>query len=309
MPKARAAVAPGKARVLAGSGGWCNLCPMGDRMLDGADQHALQRSHGVARVEIAARDGRAALRDLRQQGSAKVFLPRGGAVDEAVFLNTSGGLTGGDRLHFGFDLAAGLRFTATTQTAERAYASTGAAARVEVDLRVGAGARLDWLPQETILFETAHLLRHTRVQLDPGATCLLAETVVLGRLAMGETPAAARLFDRREVTCAGRPVWNDALQLTPAALAARAGAALLGPARCLAVIALIGPGAADAAPALRPDLAAEGCDTALSAWNGRLVLRLAAHDIWPLRQQMARLLARLRGRPLPRVWQMNGDIA
>lgn len=278
-------------------------------MFDGAAQHGLQRSHGVARVELAARNGRAALRDLRQQGSAKVFLPRGGAVDEAVFLNTSGGLTGGDRLNFSFDLGAGLRFTATTQTAERAYASPGDAARVTVDLRVGAGARLDWLPQETIVFERAHLARHTRVQLDPGASCLLAEAVVLGRLAMGEAPVAAQLFDRREVTCAGRPLWNDALHITPEALAQRNTPALLGDARCLAVIALIGPGAEDAAPALRPDLAAEGCATALSAWNGRLVLRLAAHDIWPLRQQMARLLSRLRGCPLPRVWQMNGDIA
>lgn len=278
-------------------------------MFDGAGQQGLQRSHGAARVVMAARGGRAALRDLAQSGSAKVFLPRGGAVDEAVFLNTSGGLTGGDRLQFGFDLAAGLQFTATTQTAERAYASPGPEARVAVDLAVGDGARLDWLPQETILFENANLHRQTRITLGAQAICLFAETIVLGRLAMGESPASARLFDRREILRQGRPVWTDALRLCPETLAARESPALLGAARCLAVIAFVAPGAEDAAPALRGDLAAEGCDTALSAWNGRLILRLCAHDIWPLRQQMARLLTRLRGRPLPRVWQMNGDIA
>ncbi|MFN7052783.1 MAG: urease accessory protein UreD, partial [Gemmobacter sp.] len=68
-------------------------------------------------------------------------------------------------------------------------------------------------------------------------------------------------------------------------------------------------GAEDAAPALRPLLPNPDCDTAVSAWNGRLILRLAAPDLWPLKQQMARLLSQLRGRPLPRVWQMNGDIA
>ena len=98
-------------------------------MLDMRDQPALQRSHGTARLGIVARHGRPALADLYQAGSAKVFLPRGGgAPDEAVFLNTSGGLTGGDRISFALTLAPGLRLTATTQTAERAYASPGAAA-------------------------------------------------------------------------------------------------------------------------------------------------------------------------------------
>lgn len=279
-------------------------------MLDMRDQPALQRSHGTARLGIVARHGRPALADLYQAGSAKVFLPRGGgAPDEAVFLNTSGGLTGGDRISFALTLAPGLRLTATTQTAERAYASPGPAAALDVDLTVGAGARLDWLPQETILFEGSHLRRTTRVSLAADATCLLSETLVLGRLAMGEDVTAARLLDRRSVLRDGRPVWSDAVTIDRDSLACRTASASLGPARALAVIALIAPGAEDAAGALRPLLEAPDCDTALSAWNGRLILRLTARDSWPLKRQMARLLGQLRGSALPRVWQMNGDIA
>lgn len=279
-------------------------------MLDGPEAATLQRSHGEARVAIGLRAGRAALTGLYQRGSAKAFLPLGGgAPAEVVFLNTSGGLTGGDSLRLALSVAPGLSLTATTQTAERAYASPGAAARVEVALQVAAGGRLDWLPQETILFESSHLYRDTRIGLVGDASCLMAETLVLGRLAMGENPVAARLMDSRRISRDGRPVWSDALALGPDALVSRAEPALLGAARCYAVIAFVARGAEDAAPALRPLLAAPDCETALSAWNGRLVLRLAAPDLWPLKRQMARLLAQLRGRPLPRVWQMNGDIA
>lgn len=277
-------------------------------MLDLGDQIALQRSHGAARVGLRSRGGRPALAELRQSGSAKAFLPRG-APDEAIFLNTSGGLTGGDRLVYALDLAAGLRFCATTQTAERAYAAAGARAEVSVNLRLGAAARLDWLPQETLLYEGSALRRETRVDLAGDAALLLCETVVLGRHAMGESPRDLWFHDRRQVFRDGRPVWAESLHLDASSLERNGGAALLAGARCLAVVALIAPGAADAAPALRPLLAAEGCDIALSGWNGKLILRLTARDSWPMKCQLARILTQLRGRPLPRVWQMNGDIA
>lgn len=277
-------------------------------MLDRADDYMLQRSQGMARVVLRARGGRAALSELHQSGSAKAFLPRG-AADEAIFLNTSGGLTGGDRLCYALDLAAGLRFVATTQTAERAYASSGPLAEVSVSLRLGAGASLDWLPQETLLYDRSALRRETRVDLAQDAALLLCEMVVLGRHAMGESLRDLRFHDRRRVFRDGRPVWAESLTLDTAILQHRDGAALLADARCLAVVALIAPGAADAAPALHPLLAAEGVESALSAWNGKLILRLTARDNWPMKRQLARILTQLRGRPLPRVWQMNGDIA
>lgn len=277
-------------------------------MLDRADHMALQRSHGAARVVLRSQGGQPALAELHQSGSAKAFLPRG-AKGEAIFLNTSGGLTGGDRLSYALDLAAGLRFSATTQTAERAYASPGPLAEVAVDLRLGAGARLDWLPQETLLYNGSALRRETRVDLAQDAALLMCEMAVLGRHAMGESLQDLRFHDRRRVFRQGGPVWVESVYLDHATLQRRDGTALLAGARCLAVVALIAPGAADAAPALRPVLAAEGCETALSAWNGKLILRLTARDSWPMKRQLARILTQLRGQPLPRVWQMNGDIA
>ena len=111
-------------------------------MLDLAtDPAGLQLARGRAAVApVAGRGGRAALADLFQQGSARAILPRvDGDVTEVVFLNTSGGLTGGDRLDLALTLAPGLCATATTQTAERAYRSAAGVARAEVRLTVGGG--------------------------------------------------------------------------------------------------------------------------------------------------------------------------
>ena len=276
-------------------------------MLDGKAWQALQRSAGLAEVAIDAGPHGARLRKLRQEGCAKVFLPKG-APHEAVFLNTSGGLTGGDRVAFSLNLGQGLDFAATTQTAERAYASTGSAAELRVTLSVGAGSQLAWLPQETILYQNSHLHRSTDIHLAADATALTCEMVILGRHAMREAPDNLVLQDMRRIHVAGRLVWSEAIRLGPDTIHRQRGAALLGSARCFATLVMIGTGAEGAARALSPDLDASGCETALSAWDGKLVLRVAAPHGWPLRCQIARILSRLRGKPLPRVWQMNGDI-
>lgn len=265
----------------------------------------MQRSHGEAMVSLALARGKVRLTDLRQVGSAKAFLPRvAGAVPEVVFLNTSGGLTGGDRLSFSLTLEAGCRAVATTQTAERAYSAGEGQARVTVCHSVGAGGWLDWLPQETILFQGAALERQSTVELAAGAGCLMLETVVLGRAAMGETLSAVRFRDTRRVLRAGRLVLMDPVQFGDGALASGAHPAVLGAARAFATLAMIGPGAEDALPRARAALGEPGVEAAASAFDGKLMMRFLAADGWPLRRQVARVLAALRGQDLPRVWQM-----
>lgn len=279
-------------------------------MADGDFQRiSLQRSHGEAALVLDLQAGQPRLRKLRQQGSAKIMLPRvTGDLPEAVLLNTSGGLTGGDRLDFALHLGAGLRLCATTQTAERAYASDGRAAHVQITAHLAPQADLAWLPQETILFENSVLARDTTVHLAHDARLLMAETVVLGRHAMGETPRHARLTDRRRILRDGRPVWAETTRIDADYLSEAETPALLGGARAFAVLALIAPGAEDALPRLRAVLDEPGVAAAASGWNGRCLARFAARDGWPLKRQLARAIHALRPGPLPRVWQMNGDI-
>ena len=264
----------------------------------------MQRTRGAAGVTVKAREGRTVLEGLRQQGAAKAFLPRVDSPDpEIVFLNTAGGLTGGDKLSYSVSVGARGRATAATQTAERAYRAAQDVAQGEVRLRVGAGAELHWLPQETILFDGAALDRRTEVDLAPDARFLMVETVVLGRAAMGEAVAVLDFTDRRIVRRDGVPVMVEPLRFDTATLH-RSGPAALAGARAFSTVALFADDAEDALGPVRAALDGAEIAAAASAWDGKLVVRAMAGDAYPLRCLVARVLTTLRGVPLPRVWQV-----
>lgn len=264
-----------------------------------------QRVRGRADVALESGPRVPRLTRLFQQGSAKAMLPRVHSDrPEVVFLNTAGGLTGGDDLHLSLSLGAGVRAVAATQTAERAYASLGAPARMTVRMRAGPGAVLHWLPQETILFDRSALHRRTEIDLADDAELVMGETLVLGRSAMGETVRDLSCHDLRRVSRNGRPVLVDPFRLTTDALARRTGPAMLGDAVALAVLARVAPGAEDGLGAVRAVLAEmpTGVRGAASGWDGRVVVRLLAADAFALRGVVARVLGVMTGRSLPRVW-------
>ena len=149
-----------------------------------------QRSEGSIHLSMGPRG----IVRLREAHAAKVRIPFG--VPEAILINTGGGLAGGD--HFSFDITAeeNTTLTVTSQTAERVYRSLGPAAQVDVTLTARDGARLMWLPQETILFDGAALSRTITADLAVSARFLAVESVILGREAMGEHVQEARLTDR-----------------------------------------------------------------------------------------------------------------
>lgn len=261
-----------------------------------------ERSFGRAQAGFALLDGKTRLRELHQSGSAKAFVHAAALGPDVVFLNTSGGMTGGDRLHLGLDLGPGTRVTATTQTAERAYRSDAGVAEVAVTHRVADGAHLDWLPQETILFDRSALRRRTEIALAGTGSCLLLETIVLGRAAMGEVVAEVDLADHRLVTRDGRPVLLEPLVLGTRALGA--GLGVLQGARAFASLALVAQGAEAAVTAVRHVLDEPGVQGGASGFDGKLTVRLMAADGWPLRRQVVRLLQVLRRTALPRTWQV-----
>lgn len=258
------------------------------------------RARGAARLS-ALRDGaRTRLGDLRQEGSLRLLFPRpAGPALEAVALNTSGGLTGGDRLALDARAGPGARLVLTTQACERAYRAAGGYATVDVTLRAEAGARLDWLPQETILFEGSRLRRTLRLDLDPTATALLVEPVILGRLARGEALRDAAFRDRWEVRVGGRLAFADAVRLEGDVHALLDRPATGAGARALATVLLAGPGAAGHLRPLRE--MAEGAASLVG--DGLIVARLLAPDGFALRRRLLPLILALAGR-VPKVWTL-----
>ncbi|SFI58860.1 urease accessory protein UreD [Celeribacter neptunius] len=274
-------------------------------MLDAPDMPVtptMQRVRGRAHVVMGAKG----LRDLHQSGSAKAMLPKvHSKVPEVVFLNTSGGLTAGDRLDYRLEVEDGGALLGTTQTAERAYASVkgGADAEVAVDLVAGRGARLDWLPQETILFETSRLSRRTSAEIAGDARFLFTESLVLGRAAMGEVIETLHLTDRREIRRAGRLEFLEPLEIDAGLLAEREHPVTLNGARAIATIGLFEQGAEALAEVLKP-ITQDGVTAGVSGWNGKLLIRAMAGDGYPLRRYVARILKQIRQADLPRVWQV-----
>ncbi len=274
-------------------------------MLDAlASSPRMQRTHGDARAALFVANGQTRLAGLRQAGSAKAILPRThGPAPEVVFLNTSGGVTGGDALRFELALDAGAYAIGTTQTAERAYKALGGAqgaGRIETRLSLGAGARLDWVPQEMILFEGSDIVRETRVDMAEDAELVFLETIVPGRAAMGETLQDLSFKDDRKIRRGGKLVFWEPLDIRGAMLDHPAG---LAGARAISSLVVLARDAADRLDAIRAALEFDDVDAAASAWDGKLVLRLMAPAAWPLRRALMQLIPRVTGAPLPRVWQ------
>lgn len=265
----------------------------------------LERSEGWARISVRSDGDRSRLERLYQSGAAKLLLPRvsPNAPVEAVLLNTAGGLTGGDRFAIGVEVGDGAGAVLTTQAAERIYRRSGGVAEIDARLTVGAGARLDWLPQETILFDRSALSRRLVAEIEPTATLLAAEAVVLGRTAMGETVRQVSLTDTWRIKRGGRLVFADGARLEGDAAAIMSGSATGGGAAAFATLVMVSPDAEAMLDTVRAAL--EDCrgEAGASAWNGMLVARLLAPTGQALRADLIRLVASLRREPMPRVWQ------
>jgi urease accessory protein len=265
----------------------------------------LQRASGCIRLGFRRADGGNALSTLFQQGSAKVRFPKvpAGLPPEAVIINTAGGLTGGDRFTIDVAVATEAAATVTTQACEKVYRSPGGNAAIETTLRLEAGARLDWLPQETILFDQGRLARQLCVDMAADATLLAAESVIFGRTARGESVREGFWRDRWRIRRDGRLVFADCTTLEGAlADVLRRPAVLAG--RCaMATILYVAPDAASTLAALRARLKASPAEAGASTRDGLLVARIAAADGAALRTTLISAFAALRGdRPMPRVW-------
>ena len=128
-----------------------------------------QRASGAGRIALkAGADGKSKLDRLYQFGCAKVRLPKvySSQAAEAVLINSSGGLTGGDEMTWDITCGAGTHGVMTTQACEKTYKSDGGVAHVTTTIKVADGARCDWLPQETILFNRSGLKRSLNVELN-----------------------------------------------------------------------------------------------------------------------------------------------
>ncbi len=254
----------------------------------------LQRSAGAITLEVGTGG---AVKRRREEGCAKLRIPARltGQSPEAIIINTSGGLAGGDR--FEIAVRAESDICLTTQAAEKIYRSLGSETRVATRLRADGNARLHWLPQEAILFDGARLKRSFDAELDRNATLLAVETVVLGRKAMKEQLTDFSFHDHWRIRRNGKLIFADDLRFDPTRVR---GVAALGRCEAFATIVLVG---SDTELFLDPLREIIGMRGGVSAWDGKLVARLVGVDGFDMRKTLIPALTLLSGKgQLPKVW-------
>jgi len=268
----------------------------------------LQRSRGDARLTFDAPGGVSRIRERFGAAPLRLLTPSAhGGPPEAVIANTAGGIAGGDILTFSVAAEAGADATVSGQAAERIYRAIDEAATVRTTLQVGPGARLEWLPQETILFDGAKLERQIDVDLAEDARLLMAESLVFGRRAHDETFDRGLLNDRWRIDRAGKPLWRDALRVAGGDPAFAAIPGFAG-ARALATVLYAGPDAAAHLEAAREALG-DDLSGGATVVRGLLVARILDDEAGRMKSRLSNLVAALRAAALdrpaspPRVWQ------
>lgn len=261
-----------------------------------------QRAKGSGRLSVKRSGGKSRIETLFQEGCAKIRLPD--TFDdtlEAVLINTSGGLTGGDRISWAVEAEANTDVTVTTQACEKVYKASEGAAEVEAILKAGEGARLSWLPQETILFDYGHLNRRLDVDLAPDAEFVGVEAVILGRTAMGELVNTGLFRDRWRIRRDGRLIHAEDARLDGAVNDIASLAPVLAGNLAFATLLYCGPSTEALLPKIRAVLG--DADAGASQWDGKLIVRVAAANGQHLRKILSPVISLLRnGAALPKVW-------
>ncbi|WP_156116584.1 urease accessory protein UreD [Massilia sp. 9096] len=137
----------------------------------------------------------------------KALYPEGPRACHVILVHPPGGVVGGDGLRIELEQGPGAQVLATTPGAAKWYRANGRGSGQQVLLQVGAGAALEWLPQETIFYEGADVRLEHEVELGEGACYLGMEILCFGRRAAGERFARGRVRQRTRIRAAGRTIW------------------------------------------------------------------------------------------------------
>jgi urease accessory protein len=236
--------------------------------------------------------GATRLAHLHQAAPLRALFPETCRMDLPVIALTAtcGGFTGGDRMATSIAMGAGTKAMAIAQAAEKLYRSTGSETRIEIALDVEAGGWLEWLPQETILFNGARMRRRTEIALAADAAVLAGEILVFGRSAHGESMTGGLVHDAWSVQRDGVLIWADRFHAADALLAeALEHPAALKGMRAAAMLVHVGPGAEQRLALLRDLMALAPTEVRCAATvvNGVLIARWLAADALELRPSFA----------------------
>jgi urease accessory protein len=252
----------------------------------------LQRAEGSGRIVLSGSEKGTRIADLFQRSPIRIMFPRacGGAIEEAVLINTAGGIAGGDRLKFGVTALASASIAVTSQAAEKVYRALSEPAHITTKLKAGETAKLAWLPQETIVFNSGRLSRETEIELSSGAELLALEWLVLGRAAHGEEMIGGQITDSWRVKKDSRLIWADSFRVTDEMFPHLHRKALLSNFKALATLIYFGPYLDKQLEFVRDTTPSLGCHCAATSVGGLIIVRFATEVSSDLRHALRSFL-------------------
>ena len=234
-------------------------------------------------LEFSARGAATILSDCRHHGPLRVqraLYPEGEAVCQAIVLHPPSGIAGGDQLRIAAAVGPAAYAQLTTPGAGKWYRSTGAEASQTLDFSVADNATLEWLPQETIVFDGARSRMDNHIALADSSRYLGWEILCLGRRAAGECFAHGHLNLHTRIERQGNVIWLERGQITGNDPLLDSIAAWAGASVCATLQATV-PAGFEVAPLLDACRTLEPADQALhgiTALRGLLVARYLGHS-------------------------------
>ena len=165
-------------------------------------------------IKFCTQNGRTRLAHLYQSQPLRALFPLDPVSDNlAIWVNTAGGVVGGDRHQVNVECGEESAAMVTGQAAEKIYRSSGATSQLEQTVNVAPGSWLEWLPQGTILFDGCRLRRVNRFNVSGGGRLLAGEMITFGRIARGEKLRHGLVRDDWRLYRDGRMLWADCLHI------------------------------------------------------------------------------------------------
>ena len=255
-------------------------CCSGDVRPNQPSDKDLQRADGCGRIVLSGSENGTRIEDVFERSPIRVMFPRSGhcVMEEAVFINTAGGIAGGDRLECTVAALPGASIAVTSQAAEKVYRALNEPAHLTTRLTARESSRLAWLPQETIIFNWARLHRITEIELFSGSELLALEWLVLGRAAHGEIVVGGSISDSWRVKKDGRLIWADSFRVTDETFVQLNRKALLSNCKAIATLIYFGPNLEGQLEFWRNILRSLTCKGEVTLVAGLIVARFAAEQ-------------------------------
>lgn len=244
----------------------------------GPGDRDLQRASGAGRIVLRGSHSGTEVVDVYQKFPTRIMLPTivDSAAREVVVINASGGIAGGDRLEFEVTALGNSLVTVTSQAAEKIYRALDQPAQIITRLKTQDAAKLAWLPQETIIFDSARVRRQIEIDLCAGTELVALEWLVLGRTAHGEEVVQGHISDRWLVRREGRLVWADSFRIAAETFPHLRRKALLSGYNAIGTLLYFGSHLDSRLQMLREVAQSLACNCAATMVSGLIVIRFAA---------------------------------